>query len=123
MNAKVEVEGATSADKAKLSVALMMLLGAAAGFHFWSEYSLLLRVIGLLAVVAVAGVLAFQTAPGRAVADFAIESRTEVRKVVWPTRQETMQTTLVVLGMVLVMGLVMWIVDWALLGIVRGVTG
>jgi preprotein translocase subunit SecE len=124
MNAKVEVEGSTpSADKLKLSAALLLVAGAIWGFYFWGEHSLLLRVLGLLAVVIVAGLLALQTGSGRAVADFALESRTEVRKVVWPTRQETLQTTLVVLAMVLVMGIVLWMVDWVLLAIVRAVTG
>jgi preprotein translocase subunit SecE len=106
-----------------LSAALLLVLGAIWGFYFWGEHSLLLRVLGLLAVVVIAGVLAVRTSSGRAVADFAIESRTEVRRVVWPTRQETIQTTLVVLAMVLVMGIVMWLVDMVLLSIVRTVTG
>jgi len=123
MNAKFEVEGTTSADKLKLSVAVLLVLSAIGGFHYWGEHSLLLRVLGLLAVVAVAGAIALQSVPGRALVDFALESRTEVRKVVWPTRQETIQTTLVVLAMVLAIGLVMWLVDMVLVSIVRVVTG
>ncbi|MCB1852204.1 MAG: preprotein translocase subunit SecE, partial [Gammaproteobacteria bacterium] len=64
-----------------------------------------------------------QTASGRRIWEFATASRTEVRKVVWPSRQETIQTTLIVFAMVLVMGIVLWLFDMLLLTIVRAVTG
>jgi preprotein translocase subunit SecE len=55
--------------------------------------------------------------------EFFLESRTEVRKVVWPSRQETVQTTLIVFAVVIVMGIFLWLVDMVLLEIVRAVTG
>jgi preprotein translocase subunit SecE len=54
---------------------------------------------------------------------FAGDARTEVRKVVWPTRQETMQTTLVVIVMVLILGIILWLFDMMLMGILRFLTG
>jgi preprotein translocase subunit SecE len=83
----------------------------------------LLRVLGLLAMVVVAVLIALQTAVGRNVWRFASDARTEVRKVVWPTRQETIQTTLIVMFVVLLMGIFLWLVDMMLLSVVRALTG
>ncbi len=122
MNAKTEVES-TSMDTAKLALAVLLLAGGIGAFYYFEEQSLLLRVLGLLAVAGAAAAIAMQTVVGRKVWSFASESRTEVRKVVWPTRQETIQMTLVVFAMVLVMGIILWLVDMMLLNIVRAVTG
>ncbi len=122
MNAKTEVESA-SMDTAKLALAVLLLAGGIGAFYYFEEHSLLLRVLGLLAVAGVAAAIAMQTLVGRKVWSFAADSRTEVRKVVWPTRQETIQMTLVVFAMVLVMGIILWLVDMMLLNIVRAVTG
>jgi preprotein translocase subunit SecE len=64
-----------------------------------------------------------QTAPGRELWQFVTDSRMEVRKVVWPSRQETLQTTLVVAVMVVVLGLVLWLFDMILVGVLRFLTG
>ncbi len=122
MNAKTEVES-SSMDTAKLALAVLMLAAGIGGFYYYEAYSLLLRVLGLLAVAGVAVAIAMQTMVGRKVWSFASDSRTEVRKVVWPSRQETIQTTLIVFAMVLVIGIILWLVDMALLAIVRSVTG
>ncbi len=122
MNAKTEVEGSTM-DTVKLALAVLMLAGGIAGFYYYEGYSLLFRVLGLLAVAGVAVAIAMQTMVGRKIWAFASDSRTEVRKVVWPSRQETIQTTLIVFAMVLVIGIILWLVDMALMAIVRTVTG
>ncbi len=122
MNVKTEVEG-SSMDTAKLALAVLMLAAGIGGLYYYEAYSLLLRVLGLLAVAGVAVAIAMQTMVGRKVWSFASDSRTEVRKVVWPSRQETIQTTLIVFAMVLVIGIILWLVDMALLAIVRSVTG
>ncbi len=122
MNAKVEIE-ASGMDTLKLAVAVLLLIGGIAGFYYFEDKSLLLRVLGLLAVAAVSVAIALQAEIGRRVWRFAVDARAEVRKVVWPTRQETLQTTLVVFGMVLVMSIVLWLVDMLLMAIVRALTG
>jgi len=122
MNAKTEVES-SSMDTAKLALAVLMLAAGIGGFYYYEAYSLLLRVLGLLAVAGVAVAVVMQTMVGRKVWSFASDARTEVRKVVWPSRQETIQTTLIVFAMVLVMGIILWLVDMALMAIVRSVTG
>lgn len=122
MNAKTEVES-SSMDTLKLVLAVLLLAVGIGGFYYYEEYSLLLRVLGLLVVAGVAVAIAMQTLVGRRVWGFAVDARTEVRKVVWPSRQETIQTTLIVFAMVLVMGIILWLVDMILLSIVRSVTG
>ena len=123
MNANTEVESSSSMDTVKLALAVLMLAAGIGGFYYYEAYSLLLRVLGLLAVAGVAVAVVMQTMVGRKVWSFASDARTEVRKVVWPSRQETIQTTLIVFAMVLVMGIILWLVDMALMAIVRSVTG
>ncbi len=122
MNAKSEV-ASTGRDTAKLLVAVFLLIGGIALFYLFEEYSLLLRVLGLLAITGGAIAVALQSVPGRNVWDFAVAARTEVRKVVWPSRQETIQTTLIVFAMVLLIGIVLWLFDMMLMAIVRSITG
>ena len=121
MNAKAEVESSTM-DTLKLLVAVVLLVPGIGVFYIFEEHSLLLRVLGLLAIVGVAVAVALQSVPGRRVWDFAADARTEVRKVVWPSRQETIQTTLIVFAMVLLIGIMLWLFDMALMAIVRAVT-
>ncbi len=122
MNDKVEVAG-SSTDVVKLALSVLLLVAGIGAFYIYEEQSLLLRVLGLLVVAGVAVAITMRTTVGRKVWAFAGDSRTEVRKVVWPSRQETVQTTFIVLVMVLVMGIILWLVDMGLLAIVRSVTG
>lgn len=122
MNSPAEAGGA-NLDTAKLAAALLLLVGGIFAFYYFAAYSVLLRVIGLLALSGGAAALALQTAPGRQLWLFATDARQEVRKVVWPTRQETVQTTLIVMLMVLVVGIVLWLFDMVLLAILRFLTG
>ena len=96
---------------AKWIVAFAILASGIGGFYYWSDESLLLRVIGLLILTAAAVFVAGQTQKGRLAWDFVREARTEVRKVVWPTRKETTQTTLIVIAMVGLVAVIMWILD------------
>ena len=77
----------------------------------------------LLLVIGAAAFVALQTAAGRTVWQFATDSRTEVRKVVWPTRQETLQTLLIITIAVLLTALFLWAIDSLLFMIVRYLTG
>jgi preprotein translocase subunit SecE len=122
MSLPAEAEG-TGLDKAKLAGAVLLLAGGIYAFYYFAAYSTLLRVIGLLAVGAGAVWVGMQTAPGRELWQFVTDSRMEVRKVVWPSRQETLQTTLVVAVMVVVLGLVLWLFDMILVGVLRFLTG
>ena len=122
MNSPAEAGGA-GLDTAKLAAAALLLVGGIYAFYYFAAYSVLLRVVGLLAISGVAAAIALQTDPGRRLWQFALDARMEVRKVVWPTRQETLQTTLIVIVMVLIVGIVLWLFDLVLMGILRFLTG
>jgi len=110
-------------DTAKLIGSAVVLIVALWAFYFFADYSLLLRVIILLVVLGGAIAVALTTAHGRQLWRFAADARMEVRKVVWPTRQETLQTTLVVIVMVLILGIVLWLFDGLLMVMLRFLTG
>ncbi len=122
MNSPAEAGGA-GLDTAKLAAAALLLVGGIYAFYYFAAYSVLLRVVGLLAISGAAAAVALQTDPGRRLWQFALDARIEVRKVVWPTRQETLQTTLIVIVMVLIVGIVLWLFDLVLMGILRFLTG
>lgn len=111
------------ADKIKLALAVLMLGAGIAGFYVLGDYAQWMRVLGLLVVAGLAVLITAQTAVGRLAFSFLKESRTEVRKVVWPTRKETMQTTMVVIVMVFVLGILLWLLDMLLMWAVQLVTG
>ena len=111
------------ADKIKLAVSVLLVAAAIVAFYYFAQYSALLRVVGLLVVAGGAIALASQTTVGRSVWVYIGDSRTEVRKVVWPTRQETTQTTLIVMLMVMVVGIFLWLLDMLLNTGVKWLTG
>ena len=117
------VEQGSKADTFKLLIALSVIVAGAIAFYTYSEYSLLMRVLSLLVVVAVAVMIAMQTEKGRSAWSFVGSARTEVRKVIWPTRAETVQTTLIVIVMVILVGIILWIMDSFLLWAVKLLTG
>ncbi len=123
MTSKAASEGGGRADTARLALAVILLVAGAIGYHYFADYSLLYRVLGLLAVAAVAVAIAVQTERGRRAVGFVRDARMEVRKVVWPTRQETVQTTLSVVVMVILVALILWVMDSVLLVLVRNLTG
>jgi len=105
-------------DTVKLGLAIALVLGASIAFYVLDDYSTLLRVIALLVAAGIGIGIAYTTQLGRSFWSFVLASRGEVRKVVWPTRQETLQTTLIVILMVILVGIFLWIVDsilgWAI---------
>ncbi|MCS3904581.1 preprotein translocase subunit SecE [Methylohalomonas lacus] len=117
MNSRVETE-VSKLDTVKLAVALLLIVGGVVAFYLYPEQSTLLRTLGLLVVVGIAGAIAYQTDKGRQTWGFFQDAQIEVRKVVWPSRQETVQTTLLVILMVIVVALIMWLLDmflgWAI---------
>jgi preprotein translocase subunit SecE len=114
MNAKAENKD-SRLDILKWSAAAILVAVAVVGNQYFSAEPLLYRVLGIVVLAAAAALVALQTAKGGAFFTLAKEARTEIRKVVWPTRQETTQTTLIVVAVVLVMALLLWGLD-SLLG-------
>ena len=122
MNAKTE-EAGSGLDTVKLLVVVALLVAGVYGFYSFAEQPLWVRLAGLLIVVGAAVFVVLQTAVGRTVWQFAVDARTEVRKVVWPSRQETLQTLLIIVIAVLLTALFLWAVDSLLFSIVRLLTG
>ncbi|NCS66387.1 MAG: preprotein translocase subunit SecE [Hydrogenophilales bacterium CG03_land_8_20_14_0_80_62_28] len=111
------------AEKIKLlAVFLIMALGVA-GFYLLSGSPAVVRVLSVLAGVGLAAVAAYFTESGRAFYGFSQESMAEARKVVWPTRKETLQMTGVVILFVVVMAIFLWGVDSILFWLVKLVMG
>ena len=107
-----KTEQTTSAfDTFKLMTAVLVLIAGVVGFYYFEDESQLLRVLGMLAVAAIAFFIAATSEPGRRGLGFVREARVEVRKVVWPTRQETLQTTIAVLFMVILVAIMLWLFD------------
>jgi preprotein translocase subunit SecE len=121
MNGKTEVS--SGFDTLKLMVSIAILAAGIYGFYFWAEQPLFYRVGGMLVIVVLAAVVAAQSTIGRTAWEFIVTSRTEVRKVVWPTRTETVQTTLYVMVVVIVIGILLWLLDMFLLWAVKLLTG
>ena len=103
-------------------VVAIVAAGAYGNWHFADE-SVLYRTLALVALALVAGFIALQTLQGAAFAALVKEARVEVRKVVWPTHQETLQTTLWVLVAVVVAAIILWGLDSLLSWLVAGIIG
>jgi len=111
MVAKTETEQTGKLDTLKLIVAIVLLIAGIAQFYYFEAESLLYRVLGVVGFSIAAIGVVYTTALGQSIWGFARDARTEVRKVVWPTRQETVQTTLLVIGMVIIVGIMLWLID------------
>ncbi|MDD1629592.1 MAG: preprotein translocase subunit SecE [Methylococcaceae bacterium] len=126
-----QAEPATSvADIVKQVFSVVFVVAGVAAFYYFStdhtyfkEVRLLYRVLGLVVIVLMALGMMLTTDLGRTVWSFVLESKQEVRKVVWPTREETMRTTLLVFAMVFIVGLILWLLDMFLFWGVRILTG
>lgn len=114
MNTKVEAKEGRFDLLKWLAVAVIVAAGVV-GNQVFSAEPLLYRVLVLLVLAVVAAWVATRTVKGGAFLVLAKEARAEIRKVVWPTRQETTQTTLIVVAVVLIMALLLWGLD-SLLG-------
>jgi preprotein translocase subunit SecE len=120
----VEAESSNRALEAvKWSLSLALAAAGIAGFYCFPQWLLIFRILLFLAVLAVSFLVASRTHFGTVAVGWVNDSVREARKVVWPTRAETMQTTLVVLGMVMLMGIMLWMVDWFLGYVLRRLTG
>jgi len=123
--ANVPVETvSTTADKAKLAAVALLVIAAVVVFYVLGKQDLWLRVLSLLALMAVAVALYFTSESGKQLIAYGKDSVKEVRKVVWPTRKEAMQMTGYVFAFVLVMAVFLWVTDktleWVLYDLLLG---
>ena len=122
MNSEIEA-GSQKLDTFKLGLALLIIVAGLVCFYLFDDYSLLFRVIGLLVGVGISVAIALQTVKGKEIWGYFRDAQIEVRKVVWPTRQETIQTTLIVIVMVILLPIILWLLDiylgWSI-GLIMG---
>ncbi len=122
MNSDIEADS-QKLDTFKLGLALLIIVAGLVCFYLFDDYSLLFRVIGLLVGVGISVAIALQTVKGKEIWGYFRDAQIEVRKVVWPTRQETIQTTLIVIVMVILVAIILWLLDMFLgwsIGLIMG---
>ena len=122
MSSKAEA-GEYQLDSLKWLVVLAIVGGGIYANSYYAAIEPLFRALAGVLVAAFAVGVALQTKNGAWAWNLAKEARVEVRKVVWPTTQETTQTTLIVVGVVIVVALILWALDSSLSWGVRGVIG
>ena len=125
MATNTPVETVTSpADKAKLAVAALLVVGGVAAFYLLGQSDLWLRIVALLVLLAAAVGVFFTSEGGKQLIAFGRDAVKETKKVVWPTRREAMQMTGYVFAFVFVMALFLWLTDkmleWVLYDLVLG---
>lgn len=111
------------ADKIKSLIAFLLVVAGVVGFYALHDSPAVLRVLSVLFGVLLAAGVFWTTASGRQLFGFAKDSVAEAKRVVWPTKKETMQTTAVVIVFAVVMALFLWAVDASLLLIVNKLMG
>jgi preprotein translocase subunit SecE len=121
----MSTENTTSiADKVKLAVAAGLVAAGIWGYYWLAEAPIVLRLLAVPAGIAAGAAVAWLSEPGKRFLVFALESWAEVKKVVWPTRKETIQTTAAVFAFVVVMAVFLWISDktleWVLYDLLLG---
>lgn len=110
MNTKAESIGSMQ-DTLKLGFALLVLLSGVVGFYYFDDQITLYRVLGLLVACGIAVFVGMQTIKGQEIYGYFRDSQIEVRKVVWPTKQETMQTTFIIMIVVVLASVFLWLLD------------
>lgn len=123
MVAKTEEVVSNPFDTFKLLLAIVILILGIVGFYYYEAESTLYRVLGVVFASMVAIAISSTTTMGQNLIGFGREARMEVRKVVWPTRQETVQTTFMVLVAVIIIGIFLWLIDMVLAEIIQMITG
>jgi preprotein translocase subunit SecE len=122
MKEKMKSTEATG-DMLKWVVVLVLVAAGVYGNSYLSGYSWVYRTIGLVVLAAVAAFIAAQTSKGRAFVELGVEAKTEIRKVVWPTREETTHTTLIVVAAVLILAIILYLLDTALSWLLKALLG
>jgi preprotein translocase subunit SecE len=123
MTDESKVQDAGTADKVKITVAIVIAIAGVVGYYVLADQAAWVRWLTVIAGLVVAAVVVAFSRYGSEFRRFLELARIELRKVVWPTRQETLQTTLVVFGFVIVAGIFFWLLDLALAWATKALTG
>jgi|SRR5579883_1775905 len=122
--AEVQVsEGTSAKDTTLLTLSILLVTGGIVAFYWYDELALPWRVLMVLAGLAAGVGLAWFSRYGREFWQFALAARTELRKVVWPDREDTVRTTVVIFVFVVVMAVFFWLLDLLLAWLTRLMTG
>ena len=97
-----------------LLMSLLLLLAGIVAFYYFSEIRLFYRVLGLFVILGLSGYIVYQTNFGKTVYTYVLESKIELKKVSWPTKQETTQTAIGVIVIVVIIGILLWLLDMLL---------
>ena len=123
MTEDIKVPDASASDKVKAVGALALLVGGIAAYYVLNAQPAWERWIAVVVGVVLALAVLAWSQYGRAFWQFVMDSRIELRKVVWPSRQETGMTTLVVFGFVIIAGLFFWTLDLVLAWATKALSG
>jgi len=123
MTDDIKVQDAGTADKAKLTVAILIVIAGVAGYYVLANQATWVRWLPVVGSLVLGGVVVALSRYGAEFRRFLELARIELRKVVWPTRQETLQTTVVVFIFVAVAGVFFWLLDLALAWATKALTG
>src|SRR5689334_16873991 len=123
MTEDIKAQDAGTADRLKLAAAIVIVLGGVAAFYVLANQAVWIRWLPVIGSLLVAAVVVAFSRYGSEFRRFMELARIELRKIVWPTRQETLQTTLVVFGFVIVAGIFFWVLDLVLAWATKALTG
>jgi preprotein translocase subunit SecE len=123
MTDEIKVQDAGTADKVKLYAAIAIVIAGVAGYYYLASQPTWMRWLPVLGSLVVAAVVVAFSVYGRALHEFVTLARVELRKIVWPARNETLMTTAVVFGFVIVFGLFFWALDLVLAWATKTLTG
>jgi preprotein translocase subunit SecE len=123
MSDETKVQDAGTADKVKLAAAIVIVIAGVAGYYLLASQPSWVRWLPVIASLVLAAVVVAFSRYGSEFRRFVELARIELRKIVWPTRQETLQTTLVVFGFVIIAGVFFWVLDLVLAWATKALTG
>ena len=104
----------TKSSKSYLILSIGVLIAGMILFYYYSDVRLFYRVVGMISVVIFSAFIAYQSDFGKLVYSYVTDSKVELKKVTWPTKQETTQTTLGVIFVVIIVGILLWLFDMLL---------
>jgi preprotein translocase subunit SecE len=123
MTDEIKIQDAGTADKVKLAVAILIVIAGVAGYYVLANQATWIRWLPVVGSLVLGGLVAAFSRYGAEFRRFVELARIELRKIVWPTRQETGQTTLVVFIFVIIAGVFFWLLDLALAWATKALTG
>ena len=114
MGSEMCIRDRTKSSKSYLILSIAVLITGMVLFYYYSDVRLFYRVVGMISIVILSAFIAYQSDFGKLVYSYVTDSKVELKKVTWPTKQETTQTTLGVIFVVIIVGILLWLFDMLL---------